>query len=39
MQGVIDRIEEAIAVIQLREGGEIFFPLINFLKVAPREVW
>ena len=27
MQGVIDRIEEGVAVIQLRGGGEIIFPL------------
>ncbi len=27
MQGIIDRIEDAIAVIQLRGGGEIFFPV------------
>ncbi|MCK4326652.1 DUF3006 domain-containing protein [bacterium] len=27
MQGVIDRIEEEVAVIQLREGGEVIFPL------------
>ncbi len=27
MQGVIDRLEEGVAVIQLRGGGEIFFPV------------
>lgn len=26
MKGIIDRLEEGIAVIQLEEGGEILFP-------------
>lgn len=27
MKGIIDRIEEGIAVIQLEEGGDVLFPL------------
>lgn len=34
MQGVIDRIEEALAVIQLRGGKEILFPLDQLPEAA-----